>query len=92
MVDTDTDVGGDDGGDDGMTDGHDRRETNDEGGEDHEDSRGNGDTTERADPAEMDLDELREEIDNVKDDVYSEDDPSLKHDLVNNEFFPYQGD
>lgn len=41
---------------------------------------------------DVDLDELREEIDNVKDDVYSEDDPSLKHDLVNNEFFPYQGD
>ncbi len=65
MVDTDTDVGGDDGGDDGMTDGHDRRETNDEGGEDHEDTRGNGDSKERADPAEMDLDELREEIESL---------------------------
>ena len=61
-----------------MTDGHDRHDPHEEGGaeleeggadhsdgREHEGSRGNGGSRDRADPAEMDLDELREEIESL---------------------------
>ncbi len=39
----------------------------------------------------VDLDELRDQIDRTKQEVYDEPDPLRKHELVTNDFFPFQG-